>query len=211
MLLRDPADIYCQKIKVATDGMGTDQNTLSRIIGGHDKIFVRDIASRYKSKYNVDLNTLLKKELGDGDYSNAVLTWVNGSDPTGNYVPTAPPAENQPTADIIANIDTVAACIERMKDFTASLDADLLKRAAKGVGTDERMVVNVLCTRTKAQIDRIDLMYRQKYGRTLKEYIEREMGGNLKKFLSYAQMAEDGTYIDKYLYFFKYLIFFMYF
>lgn len=65
-----------------------------------------------------------------------------------------------------------------------------LKRAAKGLGTDERMVVSVLCSRTKAQIDRIDNIFRQRYKRTLKEYIEREMGGNLKTFLSYTQMAE---------------------
>ena len=101
------------------------------------------------------------------------------------------------------------ATIERMKDWTASLDADLLKKAAKGIGTDERMVVSILCTRTKAQIDRIDLIFRQRYfllflidlnslydhkyiryNQTLKEYIEREMGGNLKVFLSYTQMAE---------------------
>ena len=52
------------------------------------------------------------------------------------------------------------------------------------------MVVSVLCSRTKAQIDRIDNIFRQRYKRTLKEYIEREMGGNLKTFLSYTQMAE---------------------
>lgn len=52
------------------------------------------------------------------------------------------------------------------------------------------MVVSVLCTRTKAQIDRIDGIFRQRYQRTLKEYIEREMGGNLRTFLSYTQMTE---------------------
>lgn len=52
------------------------------------------------------------------------------------------------------------------------------------------MVVSVLCSRTKAQIDRIDNIFRQRYKRTLKEYVEREMGGNLKTFLSYTQMAE---------------------
>ena len=51
-------------------------------------------------------------------------------------------------------------------------------------------MVAVLCTRTKAQLDRIDAIFRQRYKRTLKEYIEREMGGNLKTFLSYTQMAE---------------------
>lgn len=52
------------------------------------------------------------------------------------------------------------------------------------------MVVQILCARTKDQMDRIDNIYREKHGRTLKEYINREMGGNLARFLSYMQMSE---------------------
>ncbi len=70
------------------------------------------------------------------------------------------------------------------------MDADLLKRATKGFGTDERMVVEIMCTRTKAQLDSIDMIYRKKYGRTLREYCERELGGDLKEFLVYTQMAQ---------------------
>jgi hypothetical protein len=67
-----------------------------------------------------------------------------------------------------------------------------LKRAARGLGTDERAVVNILCSRTKPQTARIDAVFRQRYQRSLREYIEREMGGNLRTFLSYTQMAEVG-------------------
>jgi hypothetical protein len=56
---------------------------------------------------------------------------------------------------------------------------------------DERMVVDVICRRTKAQLEAIDLIHREKYGSTLKEYIETNTGGNLKEFLCYAQMKED--------------------
>lgn len=55
---------------------------------------------------------------------------------------------------------------------------------------DERLVVSILCARTKSQLDAIDNLYRQTYGRTLREYIHKEMGGDLAKFLSYAQMTE---------------------
>ncbi len=55
---------------------------------------------------------------------------------------------------------------------------------------DERLVASILCARSKAQLDNIDQLYRVRYNRTLKEYIERELGGNLEKFLSYTQMTE---------------------
>lgn len=55
---------------------------------------------------------------------------------------------------------------------------------------DERTVVQVLCSRTKKQLDAIDQAYRKKYGPTLKEYCESEMGGNLAQFLAFTQMSE---------------------
>ena len=43
----------------------------------------------------------------------------------------------------------------------------------------------------------IDQLYRQAHGVTLKEYCDKEMGGNLSKFLKYLQMdeAEFDSYI----------------
>jgi hypothetical protein len=191
-LLREPLDVLCARLKIATDGIGCTEEIVSRILGGNDKHVVQEIVRRYKLKYDVDLSALMKKETG-GDYQNALLTWLRGADPAGGYPEPAPapPDASAPTAVLIQRIDQIATAIECMKDWTASLDADLLKRAAKGLGTDERMVVSILCSRTKAQIDRIDLVFRQRYNRTLKQYIEKEMGGNLKTFLSYSQMAED--------------------
>lgn len=191
LLLCDPMDTLCQKIRAATDGIGCNEEVVSRIIGGNDKEVVQQIIARYKAKYDIDLRTLIKKETG-GNYQNALLTYMKGEDPTHGYVPPAhAPSEATPQPELVKILDGLVATIEYMKNFTAALDVDLLKRAAKGVGTDERMVVSILCTRTKDQIERIDLAFRQKHNRTLKDYIQREMGGNLQTFLTYTQMAEE--------------------
>lgn len=55
---------------------------------------------------------------------------------------------------------------------------------------DERLVVSTLCSRTKSQLDAVDLKMRAKYNRTLREYIEKEMGGNLAEFLTFMQYGE---------------------
>ena len=57
--------------------------------------------------------------------------------------------------------------------------------------SDERLVVAVLCSRSKADLKQVDLMYREKHGRSLREYINKEMGGDLAQFLTYTQMRED--------------------
>ena len=50
--------------------------------------------------------------------------------------------------------------------------------------------MQVLCSRTKKQLEAIDLAYRRKYQRTLKQYCEDEMGGHLSQFLAFTQMSE---------------------
>ena len=34
MCLRDPLDVKCEKLKKATQGLGTDESVLNRILGG---------------------------------------------------------------------------------------------------------------------------------------------------------------------------------
>lgn len=62
-----------------------------------------------------------------------------------------------------ARLDKLISILDAVKLYIASLDADLLKLATRGIGTDERLVVEVLCSRTKLQIDQIDLIYRFVY------------------------------------------------
>lgn len=88
----------------------------------------------------------------------------------------------------------ILVCINKamaLKDSIATLDAKMLKRATKGIGTDERLVVSILCARSKSQLEAVDQKYRQLFDKTLVEFIKGEMGGNLAKFLLYTQMSEE--------------------
>lgn len=87
--------------------------------------------------------------------------------------------------------DLVLRALDNVKQSVAELDVEMLIYAAKGLGTDERLVVQILCARTKEQLDAIDQIFLNKHNRTLKQYIQKEMGGNLELFLTYCQLAED--------------------
>ena len=61
-------------------------------------------------------------------------------------------------------------------------------------------MVQILCARSKSQLEAIDVAYRRDYKTTLVQYIEKEMGGNLSRFLLYTQMLEpefDSFLIDR--------------
>ena len=182
-LFKRPVDALCAKLKAAADGIGCDEATLTRIIGASSKKKALKIAERYKEKYDVDLRAMIRSETG-GNYRKSLLTWIDGPDPTKGWTPAS-------DGTVAAEIDRLITCIWDMRNQIAGLDYRLLKKAAVGIGTNERIVVNVLCRRTKAHLDKVDDFFRADES-SLREYIVNEMGGNLEDFLDYTQMEEVG-------------------
>ena len=78
--------------------------------------------------------------------------------------------------------------------FLAALDADNIKEACAGFGTDDDALTDVLCARSKDQIGRINEAYKVKYGQTLLDQIRAECGGDYKRFL--VQMVASKTEAD---------------
>lgn len=58
---------YSYAVK-AIEGIGTDEDALSRCLGGVDKVHAMEIAAMYQSKYNKSLLDDIRGEVG-GDYS----------------------------------------------------------------------------------------------------------------------------------------------
>jgi hypothetical protein len=184
LLIKDPIDACCEKLKAAFDGLGTDEDAVSRILGGLDKLEASLVAQRYQDKYSSPLVTRIKDEVG-GNYAQAMITWLTQLDVTHGL-------EYALADSSVSDSDElVSQALAHVKHSVAVLDTEMLLYAAKGIGTDERLVVQILCARTKEQLDSIDQIFIQSHNRTLKEYIKKEMGGNLELFLTYCQLAED--------------------
>ncbi|CAG5125751.1 unnamed protein product [Candidula unifasciata] len=62
-------------------------------------------------------------------------------------------------------------------------DAYELRRAMRGAGTDESALIEILCTRTNAQIHAINAAYKLIYGRKLEDDIINETSGHFRKLL----------------------------
>ncbi len=73
--------------------------------------------------------------------------------------------------------------LKKLLEFVAFRDAMMIKKACAGLGTDDDLLISLLCKRSKSQIQQIDHFYRNLYKKSLKETIENECGGNYKKFL----------------------------
>jgi hypothetical protein len=162
LLIKKRIDIKCEHLKEALERMNCDEVVISNTLGGVDKAEAIAIAERYQEKYDKSLISHIADRAG-GSYFQALSTWL-----------TAIPENN----------------LDNIRSNIAVLDAQLLIKAAVGLGTDERMVVKILCTRTKQQLEAIDVAMRSNHEKTLKEYVVKEMGGDLEQFLKYLQMSE---------------------
>jgi len=66
----------------------------------------------------------------------------------------------------------------------SELDAIILRESMKGAGTDEEALIEVLCTRTNAEIVQIKSQYSKLFQRHLENDIMSDTSGDFRKFLN---------------------------
>lgn len=68
-------------------------------------------------------------------------------------------------------------------DEKSVYDARCLREAMKGLGTDERTLIDILCTRTNKEIRDIVMAYRAVFGRDLEKDVVGDTSGHFKSLL----------------------------
>ncbi|XP_077999143.1 annexin A4-like isoform X2 [Glandiceps talaboti] len=66
---------------------------------------------------------------------------------------------------------------------SAQFDANELKRAMKGVGTDEAALIEIMCTRTNAEIQAINVAYKKEHGKELEKALKSETSGHFQRLM----------------------------
>eukprot|EP00752_Nemacystus_decipiens_P001889 g1819.t1 len=173
----------------AFEGVGTDNDRVTRLLGGTDKKKMGAVASYYLSTYGNSLVEDLKDELS-GTFLKAALCWVAGADPTGGM--------EYETEKLIANNDcdqknlAKALLQERayIKDFICQADCGDIREACKGLGTNDNRLLTIICGRTKPHLARVDQYYHSLFGMSLEAQIKHECFGVYKDFLVYTTLPE---------------------
>eukprot|EP00904_Undaria_pinnatifida_P009673 jgi/Undpi1/5836/HiC_scaffold_2.g01110.m1 len=173
----------------AFEGVGTNDDRVTRLLGGTDKAKMGDVADYYLSTYGKSLVEDLKDELS-GSFLKAAVCWVAGADPSGGmeYVTQKALAEGSSSEKDLAK----ALLQERanVKDFICQADAGDIRRACKGLGTNDSRLVSIVCGRTKPHLARVDQYYHSLFGMSVQAQIKYECFGTYRDFLTYTMLPE---------------------
>ncbi|XP_012307025.2 annexin A13 isoform X1 [Aotus nancymaae] len=90
---------------------------------------------------------------------------------------------------------TALALLDRPSEYAARQ----LQKAMKGLGTDESVLIEVLCTRANKEIIAIKEAYQRLFDRSLESDVKGDTSGNLKKILVSLLQAnrDEGDDVDK--------------
>ena len=186
-MIKDPITVFCELLNKAFEGWGTDEDAVMRIIGGHDKATVNAIRTRYGEIYHKPLIEDLDSELS-GDFKDAVIQWVVSEGVGGE----APPEESTASLkhdmheyfeDLSLARSRLVQANQKALDYIAYCDARAIKKACCGLGTNDSKLIDILTTRTKYQLQKIDDAYVYNYGMTIVSQIKDETSGNYGDFL----------------------------
>lgn len=85
-------------------------------------------------------------------------------------------------------------CLLAMMEPSVLFDAKCLRRAMRGAGTDEETLIDILCSRTNAEVNAIKAEYKAYYKRDLEKDCVSETSGYFKRLLvSMCQANRDET------------------
>ncbi|XP_061439273.1 annexin A3 [Rhineura floridana] len=95
-----------------------------------------------------------------------------------------PPAETFCEKIIMASVWVgPRGTVQDYSGFNASRDAEAIRKAIRGIGTDEKILIDILTGRPNAQRQLIAKEYRAAAGKELKDALKGDLSGNLERIM----------------------------
>ncbi|XP_030314827.1 annexin A6 isoform X2 [Calypte anna] len=181
--VRSTAEYFAERLYKAMKGLGTRDNTLIRIMVSRSEIDMLDIREVFRTKYEKSLYNMIKEDTS-GEYKKALLKLCGGDDDAaGEFFPEAAQvAYRMWELSAVVKVE-LRGTVQPAGNFNDDEDAQVLRKAMKGLGTDEGAIIDVVTQRSNAQRQQILKAYKAHYGRDLMADLKSELSGSLAKLI----------------------------
>ncbi|KAK3592742.1 hypothetical protein CHS0354_016498 [Potamilus streckersoni] len=181
---------FARQLQKTMKGLGTDDDTLIRVVVSRCEIDMVQIKEEFQKLTSQTLEQFIADDLS-GDYRNSILALVLGGPPpematkSGKAFVEAVKAKTDEQLDEDVRMETENIkedpTVKPADSFNAEQDAEALRKAMKGWGTDEQAIINVLAYRSNAQRLEIVKTFKTIVGKDLISELDGELSGGLKK------------------------------
>ncbi|MEE6478405.1 hypothetical protein FKM82_011844 [Ascaphus truei] len=181
--IRSTKDYFATRLHKAMKGMGTQDNTLIRIMVSRSEIDMMDIREAFRTKYEKSLYSMIKNDTS-GEYKKALLKLCGGDDDAaGEFFPEAAQTAYQEWELSAAIRFELQGTVRPAPNFNADSDGKVLRKAMKGFGTDEDAIIDILTQRSNNQRQEILKAFKSHFGRDLMADLKSEISGTLSKMV----------------------------
>uniref|UniRef100_A0A4W4F7D4 Annexin n=1 Tax=Electrophorus electricus TaxID=8005 RepID=A0A4W4F7D4_ELEEL len=157
--IRSRPMFFAKHLYKSMKGLGTADNTLIRIMISRSEIDMLDIRECFRLRYEKSLYTMIQVP------SSMLKPWPHPFNPHWEY-----------WAHLRGTIVPYA-------DFDPASDAQDLRKAMKGFGTDEDTIINIIARRSNAQRQDIRQAFKSLLGRDLMADLKSELSKNLCRLI----------------------------
>ncbi|XP_068958678.1 annexin A6 isoform X3 [Petaurus breviceps papuanus] len=181
--IRSTAEYFAERLFKAMKGLGTRDNTLIRIMVSRSELDMLDIREVFRTKYEKSLYSMIKNDTS-GEYKKALLKLCGGDDDAaGQFFPEAAKVAYQMwELSAVARVE-LKGTVRPAPNFDPEADAKALRKAMKGLGTDEDTIIDIITHRSNDQRQQIRQTFKSHFGRDLMADLKSEISGSLAKLI----------------------------
>ncbi|MXQ86918.1 hypothetical protein E5288_WYG019351 [Bos mutus] len=181
--IRSTAEYFAERLFKAMKGLGTRDNTLIRIMVSRSELDMLDIREIFRTKYEKSLYSMIKNDTS-GEYKKTLLKLCGGDDDAaGQFFPEAAQVAYQMwELSAVARVE-LKGTVRPAGDFNPDADAKALRKAMKGLGTDEDTIIDIIAHRSNAQRQQIRQTFKSHFGRDLMADLKSELSGDLARLI----------------------------
>ncbi|XP_041079835.1 annexin A6-like isoform X2 [Polyodon spathula] len=174
---------FAKRLFKAMKGLGTADNTLIRIMVSRAEIDMLDIREFFRLSYEKSLYNMIKDDTS-GEYKKCLLKLCGGDDDlAGEFFPEA--AQLAYKMWEVSSMTRVEfrGTVQPAANFNPDSDAQALRKAMKGFGTDEDTIIDIVTHRSNAQRQEILQKYKSLLGRNLMADLKSELSGSICRLI----------------------------